>query len=199
MSFSFYDRVQSGRLISRANSDIRSVQMYLTFAPAILVQCAVAVVAVVAVVALRYMLSIPRPPARARPRRGDLQSRSRIRGEDRGGPRRAARGPHGGADSAQAHDGDEGGPHRRRRPRPHRRGGNPRRTRRTPRALRRGVPHVDRQHREPGGLNGQRWALLISKARGLRPYDLDRDASHAPVCRARRVSARQPILAPPLR
>ncbi len=34
MSFSFYDRVQSGQLISRANSDIRSVQMYMTFAPA---------------------------------------------------------------------------------------------------------------------------------------------------------------------
>ena len=32
MSFSFYDRVQSGQLISRANSDIRSVQMYLAFA-----------------------------------------------------------------------------------------------------------------------------------------------------------------------
>ena len=29
MSFPFYDRVQSGQLISRANSDIRSVQMYL--------------------------------------------------------------------------------------------------------------------------------------------------------------------------
>ena len=29
MSFDFYDRVQSGQLISRANSDIRSVQMYL--------------------------------------------------------------------------------------------------------------------------------------------------------------------------
>ncbi len=33
MSFAFYDRVQSGQLISRANSDIRSVQMYMTFAP----------------------------------------------------------------------------------------------------------------------------------------------------------------------
>ncbi len=32
-SFGFYDRVQSGQLISRANSDIRSVQMFLTFAP----------------------------------------------------------------------------------------------------------------------------------------------------------------------
>jgi ATP-binding cassette subfamily B protein len=33
MSFSFFDRVQSGQLISRANSDIRSMQLFLTFAP----------------------------------------------------------------------------------------------------------------------------------------------------------------------
>jgi len=57
MSFGFYDRVQSGQLISRANSDIRSVQMYLTFAPAIFVQCAVALVA------FGYMLSIDVPLA----------------------------------------------------------------------------------------------------------------------------------------
>ncbi|HZT67749.1 MAG TPA: ABC transporter ATP-binding protein [Acidimicrobiales bacterium] len=57
MSFPFYDRVQSGQLISRANSDIRSVQMYLTFAPSILVQCAIAVVA------FGYMLSISVPLA----------------------------------------------------------------------------------------------------------------------------------------
>lgn len=57
MSFSFYDRVQSGQLISRANSDIRATQMYLTFAPAILVQC------LVAVVAFGYMLSINVPLA----------------------------------------------------------------------------------------------------------------------------------------
>jgi len=57
MSFEFYDRVQSGQLISRANSDIRAVQMYLTFAPAILVQCAVALVA------FGYMLSINVPLA----------------------------------------------------------------------------------------------------------------------------------------
>jgi len=37
--FSFFDRVQSGQLISRANSDIRSVQAYSTFAPLIVVQC----------------------------------------------------------------------------------------------------------------------------------------------------------------
>ena len=57
MSFGFYDRVQSGQLISRANSDIRSVQTYLTFAPSILVQCAVALVA------FGYMLSINVPLA----------------------------------------------------------------------------------------------------------------------------------------
>ncbi|HTZ08118.1 MAG TPA: ABC transporter ATP-binding protein, partial [Acidimicrobiales bacterium] len=57
MSFGFYDRVQSGQLISRANSDIRSVQMYMTFAPMILVQCSIAVVA------FGFMLSIDVPLA----------------------------------------------------------------------------------------------------------------------------------------
>ncbi|HEY2657654.1 MAG TPA: ABC transporter ATP-binding protein, partial [Solirubrobacteraceae bacterium] len=57
MSFSFYDRVQSGQLISRANSDIRSVQMYLTFGPSIIVQCSIALVA------FGYMLSINVPLA----------------------------------------------------------------------------------------------------------------------------------------
>ena len=57
MSFGFYDRVQSGQLISRANSDIRSVQMYLTIGPNIIVQCSIAVVAFV------YMLTIDVPLA----------------------------------------------------------------------------------------------------------------------------------------
>jgi ATP-binding cassette subfamily B protein len=57
MSFAFYDRVQSGQLISRANSDIRSVQMYMTFAPLILVQCSIAIVA------FGFMLSINVPLA----------------------------------------------------------------------------------------------------------------------------------------
>jgi ATP-binding cassette, subfamily B, bacterial len=57
MSFGFYDRVQSGQLISRANSDIRSVQMYLTFGPNIIVQCSIAVVAFI------YMLTINVPLA----------------------------------------------------------------------------------------------------------------------------------------
>ncbi|MFI5307363.1 MAG: ABC transporter ATP-binding protein [Polyangiales bacterium] len=37
LPFSFYDRVQSGQIISRANSDIRSLQMLLTFAPMMIV------------------------------------------------------------------------------------------------------------------------------------------------------------------
>jgi ATP-binding cassette subfamily B protein len=57
MSFGFYDRVQSGQLISRANSDIRSVQMYLTIGPNIIVQCSIAVVAFI------YMLTINVPLA----------------------------------------------------------------------------------------------------------------------------------------
>jgi ATP-binding cassette subfamily B protein len=52
LSFSFYDRVQSGQLISRANSDIRSVQMYSIFAPLIIVQ------GFIGVVAFGFMLSI---------------------------------------------------------------------------------------------------------------------------------------------
>ncbi|AHH96482.1 ABC transporter ATP-binding protein [Kutzneria albida] len=57
LSFPFFDRAQTGQLISRANSDIRSVQMYLTFAPFILVQCGIAVVA------FGYMLAINVPLA----------------------------------------------------------------------------------------------------------------------------------------
>ncbi len=52
LSFSFFDRVQSGQLISRANSDIRSVQMYFTFAPQIIVQCGIGIIA------FGFMLSI---------------------------------------------------------------------------------------------------------------------------------------------
>ena len=57
LSFPFYDRVQSGQLISRANSDIRSVQVYLTFAPMIAVQCSMALVA------FCFMLTISVPLA----------------------------------------------------------------------------------------------------------------------------------------
>lgn len=52
LSFSFYDKTHSGQVISRANSDIRSVQMFLTFAPLI------SMTSVMFIVALVYMLSI---------------------------------------------------------------------------------------------------------------------------------------------
>ncbi len=58
MSFSFYDRVQSGQLISRANSDIRSVQMYMTFAPLILVQCSMAVIAFCVMLTINVPLAL---------------------------------------------------------------------------------------------------------------------------------------------
>ena len=57
LSASFYDRTQSGQLISRANSDIRSVQMYATFAPQIMIQCAIGIIA------FGFMLSIDVPLA----------------------------------------------------------------------------------------------------------------------------------------
>ncbi|HVX45370.1 MAG TPA: ABC transporter ATP-binding protein, partial [Mycobacteriales bacterium] len=58
MSFSFYDRVQSGQLISRANSDIRQVQMYLIMAPSVIVQCAIAVVAFVEMLIINPLLAL---------------------------------------------------------------------------------------------------------------------------------------------
>jgi ATP-binding cassette subfamily B protein len=55
LPFSFYDRVQSGELMSRANSDIRSVQMYLATAPVVIAQCAVAFV----VLGQMLLVSVP--------------------------------------------------------------------------------------------------------------------------------------------
>ncbi len=58
LSFSFYDRVQSGQLISRANSDIRSVQMYSTFAPLILVQCCIGIIAFGFMLSINWVLAL---------------------------------------------------------------------------------------------------------------------------------------------
>jgi ATP-binding cassette subfamily B protein len=58
LSFSFYDRVQSGQLISRANSDIRSVQMYSIFAPLIIVQCFIGVVAFGFMLSINWVLAL---------------------------------------------------------------------------------------------------------------------------------------------
>jgi ATP-binding cassette subfamily B protein len=58
MPFGFFDRVQSGELMSRSGSDIRAVQMYLSFGPSILVQCLIAVVAFVLMLSINVPLAI---------------------------------------------------------------------------------------------------------------------------------------------
>ncbi|GAA4587722.1 ATP-binding cassette subfamily B protein [Actinoplanes octamycinicus] len=58
MSYDFYDRVQSGELMSRATSDIRAVQMYLTFGPSILVQCTIAGIAFALMVSVNPVLAV---------------------------------------------------------------------------------------------------------------------------------------------
>ncbi len=58
LSFSFYDRVQSGQLISRANSDIRSVQMFLTFMPIVTINLAAFFVALVIMLTISVPLTL---------------------------------------------------------------------------------------------------------------------------------------------
>ncbi|MCU1489462.1 MAG: transporter related protein [Acidimicrobiaceae bacterium] len=58
LSFPFYDRVQSGQLISRSNSDVRAVQMYLALAPTVFVQCAVVVIAFVEMFTINVPLTL---------------------------------------------------------------------------------------------------------------------------------------------
>jgi ATP-binding cassette subfamily B protein len=58
MSFSFYDKVQTGQLVSRANSDIRSVQMFLTFAPLMVLSAASFVVAFALMLAVDVPLAL---------------------------------------------------------------------------------------------------------------------------------------------
>ena len=52
LSFSFYDRTQSGQVISRANSDIRSIQLLLAFGPLVLMS------GLTFILAFAYMMSI---------------------------------------------------------------------------------------------------------------------------------------------
>ena len=58
LSFSFFDKVQSGELMARSNSDVRSVQMYLATAPVILAQCAVAVLVFVQMMLVSPVLAV---------------------------------------------------------------------------------------------------------------------------------------------
>ena len=55
LSFSYYDRTQSGEVISRANSDIRSIQVLLAFGPLILMSV------LAFVIAFGFMLTIHVP------------------------------------------------------------------------------------------------------------------------------------------
>ena len=57
LSFSFYDKTQSGQIISRANSDIRSVQLFLTFGPLMSITMSMFIVA------FTFMLTIDAPLA----------------------------------------------------------------------------------------------------------------------------------------
>ncbi|MEM8902726.1 MAG: ABC transporter ATP-binding protein [Actinomycetota bacterium] len=58
LSFSFYDRVQTGQIISRANSDIRSVQMFGAFAPIVTVQLVTLVGALVVMLSIDPLLTV---------------------------------------------------------------------------------------------------------------------------------------------
>jgi ATP-binding cassette, subfamily B, bacterial len=58
LSFSFYDRVQSGQIISRANADIRSIQMFLAFAPIMAVQVLSLVIALVVMLSIDVRLTV---------------------------------------------------------------------------------------------------------------------------------------------
>ena len=58
MDFAFFDKVQSGQLISRANSDIRSIQMFCTFAPLMTLQLVSFAVALVMMLNIHVGLTV---------------------------------------------------------------------------------------------------------------------------------------------
>jgi ATP-binding cassette subfamily B protein len=58
MSFSFYDHVQTGQLISRANSDIRSIQMFLAFGPMIATSMLSFVAALILMLQMHVLLTL---------------------------------------------------------------------------------------------------------------------------------------------
>ena len=57
-TFSFYDHVQSGQLVSRANSDIRSVEMFLAFAPTVAIQLVTFFIALVLMLKINVLLTL---------------------------------------------------------------------------------------------------------------------------------------------
>lgn len=58
LSFSYYDRTQSGQVISRANSDIRSIQVLLAFGPLVLMSVLAFVVAFVFMLTIHVQLTL---------------------------------------------------------------------------------------------------------------------------------------------
>jgi ATP-binding cassette subfamily B protein len=58
LSFSYFDRMQSGQLISRANSDIRSVQMFLSFAPSMVISMVTFLVAFGLMATTHFLLAV---------------------------------------------------------------------------------------------------------------------------------------------
>ncbi len=58
LSFGFYDRMQTGQLVSRAQSDVRSVQLYLAVAPLILTAVISFLVAIVVMLATSIPLTV---------------------------------------------------------------------------------------------------------------------------------------------
>ena len=58
LSFSFYDKIQTGQIISRANSDIRAIQMFLMMAPMLLMSVGSFVFAVGYMVSVSFTLTL---------------------------------------------------------------------------------------------------------------------------------------------
>ena len=58
LSFSYWDRVQTGQVISRANSDVRSIQLLFAFGPLVGMQLVLLVMGTVAMFALSLRLSL---------------------------------------------------------------------------------------------------------------------------------------------
>ena len=58
LSFTYFDKMQSGQLISRANSDIRSVQMFLSFAPTMVISMVTFLVAFVLMASTHFLLAV---------------------------------------------------------------------------------------------------------------------------------------------
>lgn len=76
LPFSFYDTVDSGELISRANSDVRAVQLFLSFAPLIVLNLATAAVAFGIMLSVHVGLTV----VAAAPLLGVLMAGARMRG-----------------------------------------------------------------------------------------------------------------------